>query len=352
MKNCIKILITSSLLLLLAACQKEEVAQIENMETIYKEEGIPVKVRELEEENFSTYLTFTSSIKGIKESIGSSLIADTVEEVLVEVGDYVVKDQPIIRFPKNNPTANYYQAEAAYKAAEQGFSRIKNMYDNNGVSRQSYDDANTQYDVKLANWETVQNMIEVKAPISGYITRMNVTASENVKPGTGLFTVSNYNRLSSTLWVGDNEINRISKGQKVTAQWGEYNLSGTVTQVDLSKDDRKKAFAVKIELDNTDYTVPSGVTADIKIETNLVENSIVLHRKEILSTNDQLYVYLEKDGYVVKREIETGVRQGMYYQIDSGLNSNDKIITEGLSLIRENSLVKIIEEQIQPLAVK
>ncbi len=352
MKNYIKILLTSSIILLLGACQKEEAIVLKSMETIYKEEGIPVRIREVEEENFSTYLTFTSSLKGVKESIGTSLVSDTVEEVLVEVGDYVQKDQTIIRFPKDNPSIKYYQAKAGYEAAEQGFKRIENMYNNNGVSRQNYDDARTQFNVQRANWEAVQDLVEVKAPISGHITRMNVTPSENVRQGTGLFTISNYDQLTSTIWVGDHEINKIEKGQKVTAHWEDISIQGTVTQVDLSKDPMRKAFAIKVQLDNSGNNVPSGITAKIDIETNMIEDSIVLHRKEILSNNENSFVYLEENGHVVKRDVELGERQGMYYRINSGLNQNDKIITEGLTLVRENSLVKIIEGQNKPLALK
>jgi len=344
MKNTVRIVTAAGLIMMLAGCGKKETAAIQNMEDVYREEGIPVRTRTIREQDFSTYVTFTSSLKGVKESIGSSLVSDTVEEVLAEVGDYVEKDQPIVRFPKSNPTANYYQAEAGFKAAEQAFRRIENLYESNGVSRQSYDDARTQYEVQSANWKTVNDMVVVKAPISGYITRLNIHPADNVRPGDSLFTISNYDRLTSVVWVSDHEIGNIEKGQRAFAEWEGSMLTGEVTRVDLAKDARMKAFAVEVRFGNTEHSVPSGVTADIDIETSLTPGAMVLHRKEILSDSDSWYVYLDRDGYSVRRDIQVGPRQGMYYQVAEGLSPGDRLITEGQSMVRNNSVIRVTGE--------
>lgn len=344
-KDLINILLILLFMLLIPACQqKEDEAKLQDIGEIQQSQGIPVKVRLVGNNDFSTYLTFTSSFRGFEESTGFSLVDDTVEGILVEVGDYVEKDQPVILFPKNNPVVNYYQVEAAWKAAEQAFRRIKNLYNSDGVSRQTYDDTKTQYDVQSANWKMVNDMVEVKTPISGYITRLNVHTSDNVQPGDGLFTVSNYDFLSSVVWVADHEIRQISKGQKVSAEWEEQVLSGIVTQVDLSKDSEKKAFAVHVKVSNPEHAVPSGITANVDIETSLTRNAMVVHRNEMLKDQNGWYVYLDKNGYANHQTVKTGLRQGLYYQILSGLQPGDRLITEGLSLLRKNALIRVIEE--------
>ena len=352
MKEILQIAGLVLMIVLVSSCQKEDQTALKNMEEIYKEQGIPVEVRAVEEEDFSTYLTFTSSLKGIKESTGSSLLADTVEEILVEVGDYVEKDQPIIRFPKDNPSLSYYQAKAGFEAAEKGFQRIESLYESKGVSRQSYDDTKTQYEVQKANWLTVNDMVEVKAPLSGYITRLNVQTSDNVHPGDSLFTVSNYDELTSVVWVTDHEIQQIQTGQRATAEWEGTVLNGIVSQVDLAMDSQKKAFAVHVNFGNVEHSVPSGVTADIDIETELLENAIVLHRSEILKNQNDWYVYVDKDGYASRRIIQPGQRQGMFYQVEAGLQQGDKLITQGVNLVRDQSPIFVVKEASSVLVKK
>jgi len=322
------------------------------MEEIYKEQGIPVKIRTVGIQDFSTYLTFTSTLKGVKESTGSSLISDTVEEILVEVGDYVEKDQPVIRFPKDNTMANYYQAKAAYESADQGFRRIKNLYNSNGVSRQTYDDTKTQFDVSKANWTMANNMVEVKAPISGYITRLNVQTSDNVGQGDSLFTVSNYDELTTIVWPADHEIRQVRTGQRAIASWEGLSLNGIVTQVDLAMDDKQKAFAVHVNFSNPEHTVPSGITGDIDIETALVKDAIVVHRNEIIKSQDNWYVFVDRDGHATRQQIQTGMSQGMYYQITEGLQSADKLITDGVTLVRDQSPIYVVEESSPALVIK
>jgi RND family efflux transporter MFP subunit len=327
------------LIMMLAGCQKETVAE-KNLDDIYNEQGIPVKTRELVREDFSTFLSFTSSLKGIKESSESAMVADTVEAVLAEVGDYVEKDQVIVQVPKNNPSANYYQARAAYVSADKAFRRIESLYQSNGISRQEYDNAQTQYSVSKANWNNVQDMVEVKAPIAGYITRLTVIESDNINPGDVLFTVSNYDQLTAVVKVADHEIRHIEKGQRAYAKWEDVKLTGHVTRVDLSQDSETKAFAVQVQFDNSAHTIPSGVTADIDIETSLNPDSIVLHRREILEDKEGRFVYLDKDDKAVRSYVELGIRQGMYYQVKSGLNAGDKLITEGLTMVRNDSPIR------------
>jgi len=344
MKNYTRLFGVVIFALLISACQKETQTEDKNIEEIYKEKGIPVVTRTMVKQDFSTYLTFTSSLKGMKESTGSSMVADTIEDVLVDVGDYVKKDQTIIRFPKNNPSAKYYQSMAAFNAAEQAYKRIENLYKSNGVSRQTYDDTKTQYEVQKANWTAVNDMLNVKAPISGYITRLNVHESENVKAGDTLFTVSNYDKLISVVWVSDREISQIKKGQRAQAQWEGTTLNGVVDQVDLAMDARQKAFAVQVAFGNSEHSVPSGVTASINIETRLIPDSLVVHRSEVLKNQDGWYVYLDKDGKAVKQTIETGLSQGMLYEVTKGLKENDMLITEGINMVRDGSLVRIVDD--------
>lgn len=344
MKDNVKLLSAACLALLVMSCSEDQVSESRNLEKIHSEEGVPVRVRQVEEETFVTTLFYNSTVKGIRESSGSAMISDTVESILFEIGDYVEKDQTVIRFPESNPSASYFQAEAAFKAAEQAFRRVENLYKNNGVSRQSYDDARTQYEVQLANWENVQKLVSVKAPISGYITRINVGESDNVKPGTELFTVSNFSELMATVYVNDDQIGEIRAGQKVTASWKEEQISGTVTQVDLAKDPRKKAFAVKVRLDNSLMAVPSGVFVDLTIETSSIQGAFVLHRNEMLYKGEEAYVLLESEGYAKKQVVVPGASQGMYYHIESGLTSGDSLITEGLNMVRADGKVRIMDD--------
>jgi RND family efflux transporter MFP subunit len=327
----------------LAGCSREAEKATQSIEELHSREGIPVRVRELKPETFTASLGYTSSLTGSVESTASALIGDVIEEVLVSVGDYMEKDQVVLRFPADNASLNYEQARINYENAKTSFERISRLYTaEQGISRQNYDNARTQYEIARANWDTVRKMKDVRAPISGYLTRLNVLESDNVSPGDPLFTISNHTKLKSTGWVTDREIGRLAVGQKASAAWREHTLSGRVIQVDMAMDQERKAFAAKLEFDNPGLAVPSGITADIGIEVYSNNNSLIVDMGEFIEGVEGRYVFLAENGVSRRRKIETGQREGLKFEVLSGLTPGDTLITEGVNLVSDGSKIRII----------
>ncbi|WP_319559281.1 efflux RND transporter periplasmic adaptor subunit [Marispirochaeta sp.] len=328
---------------ILAGCSRGDGETTRSIEEIQSQEGIPVRVRELKPETFSASLGYTSSLTGAVESTASALIGDVIEKVLVSVGDYVKKDQVVLTFPADNASLNYEQARINYENAKTSFERISRLYTaEQGISRQDYDNARTQYEIARANWDTVRKMKDVRAPVSGYLTRLNVQESDNVNPGDTLFTVSNHTRLKSTVWVTDREIGRVSVGQKASAEWRGHSLPGRVIQVDMAMDQERKAFAVKLEFDNSDLNVPSGITADIGIEVYSNSSSLIVDMGEFIESAEGPYVFLAENGVSKRRGIETGQQEGLKFEVLSGLTPGDTLITEGVNLVSDGSKIRII----------
>jgi len=311
-----------------------------NLEQIYREEGVPVRTVSVTPRPFETWLLYNAELEGIKESSGDSMVADRVDKIYVRVGDYVQKDQVILSFPTDNPAAQYHQAKVAYESAKKSYERIKNLYSSGGVSRQDLDNAKAAYDVASANWNSARQSIEVKAPISGYITKMNVSESDNVHPGDELFTVSQTNRLRAKVWATEKEILDIRVGQAATAEWNGVKLDGSVTQVDMALNHDMQAFGVVIEFNNPENKIPLGVTAEVHIMTYSTPDAVVVERKNVFRDKDGLFVYVAADGKAVRRTVAEGREQGPDVEITGGLNPGDELIVEGQILLEDGTKIK------------
>ena len=188
-------------------------------------------------------------------------------------------------------------------------------------------------------------MLEVKAPIDGYITRMDVRPSENVEPGDHLVTVSNYDLLKTKVQIPEREINRIKTGMRATATWEDYTVEGIVVQTDLSLNPDTNSFSAVLEFDNNDHNIRSGVTAEISIMTYQNNEAVVVENKNILSRDDQECVFVASNDRAVKREIKTGYRQGLDVEVLEGLEVGDILITEGNRLVTDGSKIKIANQE-------
>lgn len=332
----------SGALTLLGACGGDTGEDTRSMEEIHREEGVPVTVRTVEPQEFRTHLLFTATLAGASESTATALISDEIESVRARVGDYVEKDQVVVTFPVDNTALNYDQAKVSFESARTAFERISALYAAGGLSQQAFDDARTQFELAKAQWENVRNIREVSAPISGYLTRLNVVESENVAPGDPLFTVSNYETLRATVWIPDRDIDLVTVGLNASARWRDREIRGRVTQVDLSMDRDRRAFGAKLEFENPGREISSGAVGDIRIYTYENDEALLLRRQETVEENGSVFVFLAEDGVALRRPVTVGRRQGFLYEITAGLLPGDSVVTEGVSQLADGDKISVV----------
>lgn len=330
------------MLVLISACGKKK-SENKNMEQILSEQGIPIRVTEIQPGNFVQQLKYNSSLTGIEESVVKSLLADVVLSVKVKVGDRVSKGQVLVSFPQNSPAAQYEQAKTAYESTKQSYERMQRLFQDGAISRQDMDNMETAYKVSQANLDASRQMVNITAPISGIVTNVMVNPGEHVFPGHELLKVANTSRYKAIVWVPDTEISKVRIGQKAVATWNEHKLTGRVSQIALALDQQNKAFRVELEFPNSNREIKAGVTVELDIQISNKANCLIVQRSHILQEADQKYVWILDGDKALKREISTGLDNQLEYEVLSGLSSGDKLITQGLNMITEGAKVKVIE---------
>lgn len=327
---------------LLNSCEEEK-AETRSMEQIYAEEGVPVRVKNLKKGSFDIKLSYNAVLTGIEESSVYAAFGDRVEKINVRVGDFVKKDQILLTFPDDNPSANYFQAKVAFENSQKTLERYENLYKSGGISLQTLDNVRTQFRVDEANWDAVRQAVKVKAPISGYVTRISVRETENVESKQQLITIANTSKLKAKLNVSENDIDFIEKGTKVIAEWNGRIVEGEVVEVNLAMDPFSKSFTANLEFPNKNGDLRAGVTARIQISAESRDDVISVDRKNLIKDGERFLAYLA-DGQVAKEvHVEIGKDRGLFLEIKSGLNENDRLITEGQMFLENGTKIKIVK---------
>jgi RND family efflux transporter MFP subunit len=330
------------LLLTIANCTKKDQGDVRSMAQIYQEEGVPVRVETVKPRTFKTVLKFNSVLRGIKESTAYAAMGDKVEKIHVRVGDLVKKDQVLVTFPTDSPSAKYYQAKVAFENAKTAFKRIDNLYMSGGISLQERDNAKAGYDVAAADWNAVKQMVKVKAPIAGYVAKIHVSETDNVDKEMALVTISQTKRMKAAIWISEDEISEIEKGIPATASWKGNSVEGEVVQVDMAMNYSKKAFRAQVEFDNSENQMKAGTTVDILITTSTKTNAIVMERKNILREKEENFVFVINKDKAEKRVVALGKQQGLDTEIIRGLKIGDRLVVEGHTLLENGTKVKIV----------
>jgi RND family efflux transporter MFP subunit len=341
MKRIIVFMVGLALVIGFSNCTKKK-TDAKSMEQIYKEEGVPVKTQKVSPKEFKTTLSFHSVLTGIKESTAYAAMGDKVEKIHVNVGDYVKKDAVLVTFPTDSPSARYYQAKVSFENAKTAFQRIENLYKSGGISLQERDNAKARYEVARADWDSVRQMVKVKAPISGYVTKVHVSETDNVDKEMALVTISRTDRMKAAIWVSEEEIFDVTKGMSATAAWQGNTIEGKVVEVDMAMNSMKKAFRAVVEFDNPANRLKAGTTVEINITTSNKPDAIVTERKNILKEKENYVVYVVENGKAGKRTIILGKEQGLDVEIADGLKPGDELVVEGQMMLEDGSKVKIV----------
>jgi len=328
-------------ILLLSGCGKKEAVESKSLEQLHKENGVPVKVRVLSEESFSKKLDYNGKLTGVNQATEQSLVGGTVEKINFEEGDLVKEGDVIVTFPQDLSGMNYQAVRANYDVMSASYERLKNLYQDGGISQQKVDNVKAGYLAAESQLNTVEKMLEVRAPIDGYLVEIYVEETDHVEAGDLLFTVAELDRLKSKVTVTEKEIGMIQKGSAAIAKWEGNEYQGTITAVGYAMNERSGAFEVDLEFDNPDKIMKFNINAMIELEVYHNPAAIVVEKKNLLRDSSGDFVYIIKGDRAEKRYVITGQFSGLDFEIISGLAAGEKLVVESRNLLEDGSLVQI-----------
>jgi len=321
-----------------------------SMEQLHAENGQPVSVRKLETEDFSVFLKYPALIQASSESAAYAGLNDVVRIISARVGATVRQGDIIVSFSPDNQILQ--QATLAHENARNAYNRTNALFRSNDVSRQDFDTVRMQYEISAANLKAANDMVYVKAPISGTLTQLNVRVTENVRPGTPLFTVSNSNAFEARLYVGVDEIEKIKAGARAFIDLAKgrqegQTIEGRITQVSLIMDSQRQSFPVTVFFDGGNRRLVSGMNVDISVETYRNEKAIILMRRELVQTETGPAVFVVDDNAALMPQarrvaVRTGEEKGLRLEIIGGLSEGDIIVSEGVNQINEETRLNIV----------
>jgi HlyD family secretion protein len=180
------------------------------------------------------------------------------------------------------------------------------------------------------------------APIDGVVTEVNIKAGER-PDGLAAMILTDTSAYHINVEVDEIDIGRIVRGQNVVVLIDaipDEEFSGHVADVspgpiqDVSSG--IVAYEVTIALDSDDPRLLPGMTTDATIETERLENVVVVPNRAVSvdRSSGEPVAYVEKvdeDNQAVRTEIELGLRSETVSQVLHGLEAGDQIVIRGVS---------------------
>jgi membrane fusion protein (multidrug efflux system) len=276
----------------------------------------------------------------------------------------------------NSAKATLAKAQATLVSAHAEAERYKVLVASNAISKQDYDNAvasegQAAADVAAgkAAVETAQinvSYTDVTSPISGRIGKSSVTEGAYVQSSaaTLLATVQQldpvYVDLTQSSLVGlklrrDAQEGRLKtsgpNAAKVTLILEDgrpYPGTGKLEFSDVTVDQTTGSVTVRALFDNAQRVLLPGMYVRAKIEEGVNEQAFVVPQQGIThdQKGDPTALVVGADGKVVTRQLVTSGTYGANWVVESGLQTGDRVIVQGVDKVRPGMSVKTVAAQL------
>lgn len=339
-------LITTALLLLALGCGTEPV------------ELGPTAV--VERSDIERIVVATGTIEPESEVQVRPRIAGIVEQIHVEAGDMVAKDQPLVEIERKLLAAQVRESRAALEEAQVelrfariGVERVQKLKGGGATSDQKRDDAQARFEraqalvsraqAKLDTLSTQLSYATVTSPLAGHVLDVSTEVGNAVSPvtsvngGTVLLSLAGTDALHLAGLIDENEIARVSIDQPArirTEAFPERVFAGRVTKIAPlgTRIQNVTYFEVEIEITDDDSSLlKPRMSGDAEIVTETVTDAIVVPETALRYRGSQIYVETVSHASEAPTEavdVTIGIVDGSKVQVTSGLEPGTEVLLQ------------------------
>ncbi|MBM7624547.1 efflux RND transporter periplasmic adaptor subunit [Sporohalobacter salinus] len=408
-KNLVILLLISVCLLPIVGC-----SQSQDKFGTTKQVIRPVEYQQVKSKDIDSVYTYSGRVNSETSSNLSFRVPGEIEETLVSEGDEVTKGQLLAKLDQSDYQlrvkslqAKLNRAEAQVRSAKSkvdqaksgidsaraqfiearnNFNRIRKLFQNGNVAKAEYDRARSakesakaglkQAKAKLneakeglesakAAVESIQEELELaklkleyttlEAPMSGVIVRQYSQIGENVNGGIPIFALDNNDSFEIEVFVNEDFIPQIKRGQKVTVSISAINqkdITGVVAEIGRMASSKKYSgnYPVTIKIaDEEIQNLKPGMTAEVHFNTLSNEQELVVPLTAVLSRTDKFVFIIERIdktyGKVHRIPVKIGELTEKGVEIKEGLKSGQLIVTKGVNRIVDGQKVKLLTKE-------
>jgi len=332
-------------------------------------QAMPVDTTTIHPEHIQLWKQFSGRVVAVEHADIRPQVDGRITKVLFEDGQYVNQGDLLMVIDPRPYEAELAQAKAELetartqaKLAEKEYQRAKKLVETDVIPQRLLDERTNTRETARAAVHGAKAMVEsarinldyayVKAPISGKVSRAEITVGNLVKSGPNAplltsivnddtlyvdFEIDEHTFLKSVRHSHPSDIPPIEV--KLTLANG-LSYTGTVHSFDNRIDPTSGTIRARAIFSNQDHVLLPGMTVSIHMGSATTQQSITITEHAIGTDQDRKFVYvIDEQGKASYREVKIGDSINGKRIILSGLQEGDVVITEGIVRIRPGMAV-------------
>lgn len=328
-------------LLLTASCGGGEKAK----KDVNTEEEIPlVSVQQVFERDVPQRNVYTSVVEAYVKNNIAPQTAGRITRINVEIGDFVKAGQVVAEMDR----INLDQARLKMLNDSTEFSRLKGLYETGGLSKSDLDAVELGYNVSKSTYENLLENTILRSPVDGVISARYYDRGDMFTMSQPIYVVEQITPVKLLVGVSEADYTKVDKGDKVEISVDAFpsrKFSGHVERIYPTMNPATHTFTVEVVVPNRDRVLRPGMFARVNMLFG-INRSVVVPDAAVVKQagSGERFIYvLNGDGTVSFKKVVLGVRMDSEYEVLSGLEDGDKVVTEGQIRLKSGIKVSVKE---------
>lgn len=329
-------------------------------------QAVAVDVAQVRSRSITDWREYSGRLEAVDQVQIRPLVSGTITKVHFRDGSLVQEGDVLFTIDPRPYQAAVDKAQADLAAAKArvaytgtDLARARRLLAKNAIAKRDFEQKRNASRVAaaeeqgavaaLATAELNLEHTQIVAPVSGRVSRAEVTEGNIVAAGTGaapLTTLVSVDKMYASFEVDEQSflsfVNPARKGQgaQTSVSMGLSNEQGfprhgKVASIDNRLDTSSGTIRVRAVFDNADGMLVPGLYARIRLGGGAPRPAVLVDEAAIGTDQDKRFVVVVDDqNQTAYREVQLGAFQAGLRVVEAGLKPGERIVVKGLQRIR------------------
>lgn len=320
--------------------------------------AMPFPVISISTKTVTAYQSYPVRIEGTNNSAVRAKVGGYITKVLVDEGQKVKKGQLLFTLETQTLSQDAEAAQANVNAAQVEVNKLKPLVDKNIISNVQLETAKARLAQAKSSYNSISAAIgyaNIQSPIDGYVGSISYREGALVSPADSqpLTTVSTTDEVYVFFALNEKDYLDFLRNTEGTTREEKiknfpevelelatskiYEEKGVIETVTGQINPSTGTVTFRAKFPNPNGYLANGGSGQIRIPT-VYTDAVVIPESASYERQGKIYAYkVQDDTLAVSTPIEVTARVDSYILVLSGLQIGDKIVTQGVGKLRDNT---------------
>ena len=270
------------------------------------------------------------------------LSSGRIQKLNVEVGDFVSAGQILAEMDR----VQLDQAALRLKNDETELERVRQLLAEGGVSQSDFESLELAFKVSKSSYENLQENTILRAPVSGVVSARNYDRGDLYAMAQPIYTVQQITPVKLLVPISEADYTRVKRGDKVSLTADALpgkTFTGTIVRLYPTMDPGTHTFSAEVRVANEKRELRPGMYARVTVDFGARESVVVPDAAVIKQqgSGQRTVFVLNADNTVSIKVVEAGRHFGTQYEILSGLEAGEQVLTGGFTNLKSGDKVEV-----------